>query len=91
MGRISDQLRKLEDSCRKLNSEKRSLSYISDLLTLQHQVSFYAFLNGLETRIEYYLDKRNDEYFAKLLELRNMVCNKNMHQIKLVRGNGYYI
>jgi hypothetical protein len=47
------------------------MSQYSDLFALQHQATYFAFLNGLENMIEYYLDKQNDEYFYKLLLVRD--------------------
>jgi hypothetical protein len=71
--------------------ERQTLSYLNDLLTLQHQSTFFAFMNGVENMIEYYLDKENDEYFYKLLLIRDQLANKNTSQISLIKSNGFYV
>jgi len=58
---------------------------------LQHQSTYYAFLNGLENMLEYYLEKKDDEYFFKLLMVKDQLSNKNINSVKLIRSNGYYI
>ena len=64
---------KLNVWMRRLPVERRSLPYICDMLTLQHQSSYLCLLNGIEDMIEYYLEKESDEYFAKLFETRSAV------------------
>lgn len=88
---IAKKLRAIEKHCQDLPSEKRNLPYLCELLTLQHQSTYFSFLNGLENMIEYYLDKQNDEYFYKLLQVRDQLTNKNTHSITLIRSNGFYI
>ena len=60
-------------------------------MTLQHQSTFYTFLNGVENMLEYYLDKENDEYFQKMLEIRDLVTGKNTHSVLLIRSNGFFV
>ncbi len=48
-------------------------------------------MNGLENMIEYYLDKKHDEYFYKLLQVRDLLSNRSIHSINLIRSNGFYI
>ena len=70
---VVNQMQKLNVWIRKLSVECRSLPYICDMLTLQHQSSYLCLLNGIEDMIEYYLEKESDEYFAKLFETRSAV------------------
>jgi hypothetical protein len=61
------------------------------MLILQHQSAYFSLLNGLENMIEYYLDKQNDEYFYKLLLVRDQLTNRNISSVKLIRSNGFYL
>lgn len=49
-----------------LPQERRNISYMCDMLVLQHQQAFFHFLNSLETTINVYREMQNDEYFAKI-------------------------
>jgi hypothetical protein len=84
-------MKRLETMVQKLTSERRNIDYICDLMTLQHQCSFYTFLNGIENMLEYYLDKENDECFYKMLETRDLLIGKNTQSVILIRSNGFYI
>lgn len=48
-------------------------------------------MNGIENMLDYYLDKNNDEYFHKLLLVRDQLSFKNLSSVKLIRSNGFYI
>ena len=41
------------------------LPYVLDVLQMQHHSSFFQFLNGIETMIQHYCEKHNDDYFQK--------------------------
>lgn len=88
---IAKKMKRIEVNCQQLPYEKKTLGFVCDLLVLQHQATYYAFMNGLENMIEYYLDKKNDEYFYKLLSVRDLLSNRCIHTISLVRSNGFYI
>ncbi len=88
---VVNQMQKLNVWMRKLSVERRSLHYICDMLTLQHQSSYLCMLNGIENMIEYYLDKESDEYFAKLFETRSAVTRQNINEIHMMRSNGYFV
>jgi len=64
-------MRRIEKECQNLTSEKRTLPYLCDLLTLQHHSTYYSLMNGIENMIDYYLDKNHGEYFHKLLLVRD--------------------
>ena len=48
---ISKKMRKIDANCKLLPDSRKNLQYLNDLLTLQHQSTFYAFLNGVENMI----------------------------------------
>lgn len=75
---IALKMKTIQSHCFDMPSDKRTLSQFCDLFTLQHQATYFAFLNGLENMIEYYLDKKNDEHFYKLLLVRDQLTNKNI-------------
>ena len=71
---VSSKLDKINLWIRMLPAERRNIQYINEMLNLQHQQSYLALLQGVENMLEYYLQDGRDEYFAKLLETRDLVC-----------------
>lgn len=92
---IAKKLRQMEAQCHGLTAEKRNINYLNELMVLQHQATYYTFLNGLEDQISSYLEKdkepyKSDEYFYKLLLVMDQLTNRNIHSINLIRSNGFY-
>lgn len=40
--------------------------------------------------LDYYLDKKNDECFKKLIAVRDLATFRNTNSIILIRSNGYF-
>jgi len=60
------------------------------MLILQHQATFYHFLNGLENIMEIYRDKHSDEHFFKVMEVRDMAIRRR-EGLLLNLKNGFHI
>jgi len=41
--------------------------------------------------LEYYLDKKHEECFNKILGVRDLLINRNTSSIQLIRSNGYFV
>ena len=55
---------------KKFTLDNLRVDTIIELLNSQHQLLYNQFLYGLEALEDIYLDKRNDECFAKTLEVK---------------------
>lgn len=77
MKSVQTRVRKLDTQVKDLPHEKRTIFHLNDLLILQHQATYYHFLNGLENILEIYRDKKQDEHFYKVMDVRNMAIKRN--------------
>lgn len=49
-----------------------------ELLNLYHKHCFGSFYNGLDSLLETYLDKKNDEQFSKIMKVRKELLKKDI-------------
>ena len=90
MLQVQARVRRLDSLAKDLPHERRTIYNLIDLLILQHQATFYHFLNGLENILEIYRDKLQDEYFFKVMEVRDLAIKRKQGLI-LNMKNGFYI
>ena len=62
---------------KKFTIENLKIENMLELLFMQHQKLYGKFLYGIENLLETYLDKKNDENFAKILDVRDILLKKN--------------
>ena len=84
---INERLRKMNDWPKRFSIENLTLENMVELLNLQHALLYHKVIYGLETLRDTYLDKKNDECFAKVTEICELAIRKNSG-IKLY-DNGY--
>ena len=77
MSLIKNRVARIDDLVRDLPHEKRTIAYLLDMLILQHQATFFHFLNGVENILEIYRDKQSDEHFYKVMEVRDGAIRRN--------------
>ena len=90
MKTVQSRVAKIDTLVKDLPHEKRTIYHLNDLLILQHQATFYHFLNGLENILEIYRDKNQDELFYKVMDVRNQAIKRQQGLILNLR-NGFYI
>ena len=90
MVQIRDKMQNLNTWMRKLPYERKNLGYLCDMLVLQHQSVYYQFLNGLENILDIFREKQNDEYFGKVIDVRESAI-KRQSGVILNLKNGYYV
>lgn len=86
---IALRLGRMNEFVKASNSDQLRLSYINDLLKLQHQSSFLHFMNGLENALDIYLRHKSDANFSKVYEQLNALARRD-HGFNLL-GNGLYL
>ena len=90
MRSVKNRVSRLDKQAKDLPHEKRTIYHLIDLLILQHQATYYHFLNGLENIMEIYRDKQQDEHFFKVMEVRDL-ATKRRQGLVLNMKNGFYI
>ena len=66
MQAVQERVSRVDGLAKNMPQDRRNIWSLIDLLILQHQATFYFFLNGLENIIEIYRDKHQDEQFFKV-------------------------
>lgn len=90
MATVKSKLEELNRWMVGLPYERKELPFLCDMLTLQHQATYYHFLNSLESILTVYRDNGNDEYFAKVMEVRSAAIKSQSGATLLLR-NAYYV
>ena len=90
MKTVQKRLARTDSLAKNLPHERRTIGHLIDLLVLQHQATFYHFLNGLENILEIYRDKQLDENFFKVMEVRDQATKRRQGLVLNLR-NGFYI
>ena len=84
LSQIALRLKKIEEYPKKFTIENLKLENMVGLLNLHHNMLYHKFLYGLESLLDTYLDKKNDECFSKVWEVKDLFTRKKSN------FNAYY-
>lgn len=90
MKNVRNRMARTDELAKNLPNDRRNISNLLDLLVLQHQATYYTFLNGIENILEIYRDKGQDEQFYKVLDVREKAIKRRQGFILNLK-NGFYI
>lgn len=71
------------------NADHKKMPALNDLLRMQSEASYAQLLNGIDSALELYIEKRNGECFAKVQAMQ-AACARRDSGFNLL-GNGFYM
>ena len=80
-------MQEMNEWAKKYTIENLRIETMVDLLNLKHQQLFTHFLYGLESLIESYYEKKNEDLFMKVREIKNILIKRD-RGFKML-GNGF--
>ena len=90
MSSIKTRVFKINDFVQGMQGEHRTFKHTLDVLILMHHSLFFRFLNGLESIVEIFRDKHEDEYYHKVLAVRDNLTQQR-RGIYIHLKNGFFV